>query len=101
MLAVQRRPAGRTLTVIDDRLAPPAAFVRYLAESASLGVPGGLPPFVGNLLSNRQQLAVMNLDVHADNRAAREALGWAPRFAGYQAAIDDMLLHWRATEPVA
>ena len=98
LLALEKRPAGVTLNVVDDTPASTAEFMRYFTESQGLGVPGRLP-FLSSLSQDKRQVALMSVPAHGDNAAAKEALGWQPRFPNYRAGIDDTLLTWRAQEP--
>jgi nucleoside-diphosphate-sugar epimerase len=98
VLAMQERPAGAVLNIVDGHPASPAQFLRYFAESQGFGAPGGLPLFAPRL--SRAQNAILGLNSHADNAAAQQQIGWTPRFASYRQGIDDMLLSWRAHEAV-
>lgn len=98
VLALEKRPAGVTLNVVDDTPASTAEFMRYFTESQGLGIPGRLP-FLSALSQDKRQVALMNLPAHGDNASAKETLGWQPRFPNYRVGIDDTLLTWRAQEP--
>jgi nucleoside-diphosphate-sugar epimerase len=100
ILAAERRPAGALLNIVDDQPASPAEFIGYFAQSQGLSIMGGLPLFAKRSALPKAQLAVMSLNNHADNSAAKETLGWTPRFSSYQQGIDDTLLSWRAQQPV-
>jgi nucleoside-diphosphate-sugar epimerase len=102
VLAAQRRPAGALLNIIDDQPASPAAFIRTFAQGQDLSAPStpGNMSFLARPMLSKTQLALMNLDSHADNAGAKEQLGWTPRFPSYREGIEDTLLSWRAQEPV-
>lgn len=101
LLALQKRPTGMTLNIVDDQAASPAAFIRYFAESLQISVPNSLPNFLRRAILPKTQLAILNLSTHASNTTAKETLGWTPHYPNYRQGIDDLLLQWRATEPVA
>lgn len=96
MKAIEQRVAGLTLDVVDDHPQPPAEFVRMFARMQGLGVPGRVPPFFRRVLSSEVQRQIMKIETHPGNAAARETLGWEPRFRTIEAGIDDVLLQWRA-----
>lgn len=98
LLALEKRPAGVTLNVVDDMPASTAEFMRYFTDSQGLGMPGRLP-FLSALSRDKRRLALMSLPAHGSNAGSRETLGWQPRFPNYRAGIDDLLLTWRAQEP--
>jgi 2-alkyl-3-oxoalkanoate reductase len=97
--AVEQQYAGEPLNIVDDHAVSPASFLRYFAESQGLGV-AGLPGFASRLLGDKTQAALLELNSHADNAAAKAALGWSPRFGTIQQGIDDTQLSWRASEPI-
>jgi nucleoside-diphosphate-sugar epimerase len=99
-LAAEQHPAGALLNIVDDQAASPAAFLRYFADSIGFSIPPTLPQFAMRRLLPKTQQAILGLSTHADNAAAKEALGWSPRFTSYIQGIDDTLLSWRAQEPV-
>ena len=100
ILAAEQRPAGALLNIVDDQPAAPAAFLRYFADSNGFSIPPALPQFAARWLLPKAQQAILNLNSHVDNAAAKETLGWSPRFSSYTQGIDDTLLSWRAQEPV-
>ena len=100
MKAIERRVSGVTLDVVDDQPQPPGAFVRMFARMQGLGVPGRIPLFFRRMLSTEVQRQIMKIETHPSNAAAREALGWEPRFRNIEAGIDDLLLQWRAAMAV-
>lgn len=97
--ALNARPVGQTLTVADDAPASPAAFLRYFAESQGLVVSEKMSP-IARALANKTQLALQELHYHGSSAEAKSALGWSPRFSSFQQGIDDILLTWRASEPI-
>ena len=100
ILAAEQHPAGALLNIVDDQPASPAAFLRYFADSNGFSIPSALPQFAARRLLPKTQQAILNLNSHVDNAAAKELLGWSPRFASYTQGIDDTLLSWRSQEPV-
>ena len=59
-------------------------------------MPGRIPLFFRRVLTTETQRQIMKIETHPGNIAAREALGWEPRFHNIEAGIDDLLLQWRA-----
>lgn len=96
LAALEKRPAGAVLTIVDDRPASPAAFLRHFAEAQGMIAPDPLPRFIARTLTSKAQDALMDLDFQGSNAAAKETLGWSPRFPSYQHGIEDLLLTWRA-----
>jgi nucleoside-diphosphate-sugar epimerase len=94
--AIDQRPTGQTLTVVDDRPASPAAFLKTFMEAQGMSAPGNLPPFLGRALVGKTQYALLNAASHVDNADAKTALNWKPRFSTTQQGIEDVLLSWRA-----
>ncbi len=98
--AIDRRPEGAILDVVDDQPSSPTAFVAYLAESMNLPAPGAQPPLVSRVRFGQAQLELLDRSVQASNAKAKDALGWKPQYASYRAGLDQMLLVLRAEEPV-
>jgi nucleoside-diphosphate-sugar epimerase len=98
--ALNVRPAGATLDIVDDQPMTPAAFARLFAELQAVGVPGKLPGFVRRALRPDLQRLITQIETHASNAAARERLDWAPRHPNAQSGLEDLLLVWRATMDV-
>jgi hypothetical protein len=97
--AIHARPTGAGLYVTEDQPVSPAGFLRYFAESQGLTPPGRLPRYAVWAQPTKEQVALMSLNPHvpaAHSAEVKEKLGWSPRFASYQAAVDDILLTWRA-----
>lgn len=98
--AVETRPTGVTLNLVDDLTATTAEFMQYFAQAQGLGL-SGRPAFLAALMGSDKRLpALMGLPTHADNAQAKAALGWQPRFPNFRVGIDDVLLSWRAEEAV-
>ena len=76
IMAVEQRPAGRRLTIVDDQAASPAAFLRYFARK-----PGHrprrtrAPRFAVWAQPSKDQAALMGLNPHASNAEAKENAG--------------------------
>jgi nucleoside-diphosphate-sugar epimerase len=100
VLAATAQPSGAVLDIVDDAPTAPQAFLAYFAQAQGLAVPG-LPPFIGRLLESRMQAALSDIAYTGSPAAAREALGWRPRFSTVHAGIDDILLQWRAVSSAA
>ena len=98
--ALDRRPTGALLDVVDDHPASPAEFAAYLARSLHVNEPGRMPDIAVRLMFGKTQIELLERSVRASNARAREALGWAPRLASYREGIDQTLLVLRAEEPV-
>ncbi|MEP7291037.1 MAG: NAD(P)-dependent oxidoreductase [Chloroflexota bacterium] len=99
--AVEQRPAGLKVAVVEDQAVSPAGFLGYFAQSQGISAPGHAPRFTPWAAPSRQQAAVMHFSPHVTNAEAKEKLGWLPRFPTYQQGIDDVLLSWRALPEVA
>ncbi|MCC6803805.1 MAG: NAD(P)-dependent oxidoreductase [Anaerolineae bacterium] len=98
--AMNARPAGVLLNVVEDKAVSPAAFMGYFAESQGMTPPGHAPRFAVWAQPSPTQAALMRLSPHISNVKAKELLGWSPRFPSYREAIDDALLSWRAATEV-
>lgn len=94
--AVETRPAGALLNIVDDRPASPAAFMTYFAQSQGLPPPSAAPRFAVWAQPSAEQSAVMELSPNVSNAEAKSTLNWQPRFSDYHQGIDDALLSWRA-----
>jgi nucleoside-diphosphate-sugar epimerase len=99
-LALLTRPAGALLTIADDHPATPAEFIRYFAEAQGLNAPMRLPAPAARALIGGMNFALMEAAAPGDTAEAKQKLGWLPRFTDYRAGIDDVLLSWRAAEPI-
>ena len=100
MRAVDVRPAGALLNVVEDQPVAPAAFLRYFAESQGVSAPVRPPRYVFWAQPTNEQLALMSLSPHVSNAETKEKLSWSPRFASYREAVDDIVLSWRAATEV-
>ncbi|MBI1256049.1 MAG: NAD-dependent epimerase/dehydratase family protein [Chloroflexi bacterium] len=100
VLAALQCPAGALLTVVEDQAVSPAEFLSYFADSLGVSRPGRAPQFALWAQPKPEQVALMSLSPHVSSADTKEKLGWSPRFATYQAGIDDVLLSWRTTAPV-
>ena len=100
--AVETRPAGVVLNIVDNTPASPATFVGYLADAMHLPVEakstgGGL---MAMLRAPSEEQALIDQQTRASNARAAEVLGWKPRFASYRDGLEQALLVMRAEEPV-
>ncbi len=100
MSAVDVRPAGALLNVVEDQPVSPAAFLRHFAEIQGVTPPGRAPRYVFWAQPTKEQTALMSLNPHVSNAETKEKLSWSPRFASYHEAIDDILLSWRTSPEV-
>ncbi len=101
MRALDARPQGVALDIVDDHAATPADFLRYFAEGQGLTPPGRLPRFALRALLRPDAIDQLDAAAHGDNTSAKQALDWQPRFTDYRAGIDDLLLTWRAAQTVS
>jgi len=97
ILAVQQRPSGQRLTIVEDQPASPGAFMRYFAQSQGVTPPTRAPRYAAWAQPSKDQVALMGMNPHASSAEAKEKLGWSPRFADYHQGIDDVLLSWRTS----
>lgn len=99
LLAAQRQMAGEVFNVADGAPTSPAEFVNNLAASLGMVSPGaGLLGFL--MRPGRMQSALLNNSVRVRNDKARQTLGWTPRYPMQQQGFEQILLTWRAAEPV-
>lgn len=100
--AVEVRPAGAVLNVVDNTPTSPATFVGYLADAMHLPVPakstnGGL---LAMLKAPPTEPELIDLQTRVSNARAVEVLDWKPRNASYRDGLEQALLVLRAEEPV-
>jgi nucleoside-diphosphate-sugar epimerase len=98
--AIDRRPEGQIIDVVDGQSISPAAFAGYLAESMNLPAPTGQQSFINRVRFGQAQLDLLDRSVQADNAKAKDVLGWTPQYASARAGLDQVLLVLRAEEPV-
>jgi nucleoside-diphosphate-sugar epimerase len=96
LLAVEKQPENAVCNVVDDRPASPQDFVRYLASALGIQEPVNLPGVLARALLSKTALTLMNFSTSTSNAAARERLGWEPRYSTHREGIEQMLLTWRA-----
>jgi nucleoside-diphosphate-sugar epimerase len=101
VLAAENQVAGEVFNIADDKPALAAEFVSYVATSLGLPVPSASnpPAFALARLTSDVQREALNTSVRMKNDKAKQVLGWTPRYANYQAGIDQVLMIWRS-EPV-
>ncbi len=98
--AIHARPAKETLTVTDGHPSSAVDFIQYFCEAQGLLAPDKPPRFSLRRPFNSLHEALQNLHYEAGNAAAKAELDWSPRFGSYKQGIDDLLITWRAMEPV-
>ncbi|MBE2182465.1 MAG: NAD(P)-dependent oxidoreductase [Anaerolineae bacterium] len=98
--AIHARPTKEILTVTDGHPASAVDFIQYFCEAQGLIAPDKPPRFAFRRPFNSLHEAVQHLHYEAGNEVAKEKLGWSPRFTSYKHGIDDLLITWRAMEPV-
>jgi nucleoside-diphosphate-sugar epimerase len=99
-LALQVRPAGAVLNVVDDRPVTPAAFVDALASALGVTVPMQPPGFAQSLLVGSTRQAMLAQPSGAANDETKARLGWTLQYPTLAAGLDQSLMVWRATEPI-
>ncbi|MCC6614757.1 MAG: NAD(P)-dependent oxidoreductase [Anaerolineae bacterium] len=99
-LAIAQRPAGESLTIVDDKPETPSAFAQTMAEALGVSVPAQLPALAQRLVASETHLAMLEQPSGASNAAAKERLGWTLSYPTIAAGIDRCLLVWRALEPI-
>lgn len=100
--AIETRPAGAILNIVDGTPASPAAFVSYLADVMHVPVPakstgGGL---MSLLKPPPDDPEMIDLQTRASGARAAEVLGWKPAYPSYREGLEQALLVMRAEEPV-
>ncbi len=97
--AINGQVSGHTLDIVSDRAASPAEFLSHFTTQQGVSAPSVsvITAPLGRLSLGATQYALLNASAHADNAAAKTALGWTPRFATIQNGLDDLLLTWRAS----
>jgi nucleoside-diphosphate-sugar epimerase len=100
-LVAENNIAGEVFNIADDKPGLAAEFVSYVATSLGLPVPSASnpPAFALSRLTSDVQREALNTSVRIKNDKAKQVLGWTPRYASYQAGIDQVLMIWRS-EPV-
>jgi nucleoside-diphosphate-sugar epimerase len=100
-LVAENHIAGEVFNIADDKPASATEFASYVATSLGLPVPSASnpPAFVLSRLTSDVQREALNTSVRMKNDKAKQVLGWTPRYANYQAGIDQALMIWRS-EPV-
>jgi nucleoside-diphosphate-sugar epimerase len=101
--AIETRPAGAILNIVDNTPVSPAAFAGYLGEV--MHVPVSARTAGGGLLAKLKapptEPALIDLQTRASNARAAEVLGWTPRYPSYREGLEQALLTLRAEEPVS
>ncbi|MFZ4815414.1 MAG: NAD-dependent epimerase/dehydratase family protein [Phototrophicaceae bacterium] len=99
--AVRVQPAAETLALVNDTPLTVAAFAKLFASKIGLSLPGALPAFmIGQGNNGKTQAAILSSHTSVEAAPARERLNWKPRFATTDAALEDILLTWRASAVV-
>jgi nucleoside-diphosphate-sugar epimerase len=99
LLALHQQPQNEIINVVDDTPVSPAKFAEYLAEAMNVSITT-MPRFLSNLMTNKDQSALLDLTSQASNAKAKSLLGWKPVYPSYRAGIDQALLILRAEEPI-
>ena len=96
ILAAEKRPAGAVLNVVDDTPASAASFASDLKDVLGLGEVTALTGFMVQLRTSPMQRALLAASAKVQNGAAKQALGWSPRYPSQKAGLEQTFLHWRA-----
>jgi nucleoside-diphosphate-sugar epimerase len=95
--AAQAEADGKIYNIVSDTPLSVYDFIAAFAHKLGLSVPSQLPPAIARTLYSKVYVDLVTASTPATNTLARAELGWEPRFADIDAALDDMLLTWRAT----
>lgn len=93
---VNHAPTATTYNIVSDTPLSVYGFISVFAKKLGLTVPANVPAFLASSLVGKAQLAVMDSSVALSNERAKTELGWVLRFKSVDAALEDMLLTWRA-----
>lgn len=100
ILAAEKRPAGAVLNVADDDPVSAAGFAALLGAALGVGGPLTITGFMAQYRTSPMQRALLAASARVQNAAAKQTLGWAPRYPSQKAGIEQTLLHWRAETPI-
>lgn len=70
--------------IVDDEPAPVSEWLPHLAESVGAKPPRHVPGWLGRMAIGPHGAAIMNRSRGADNRKAKEQLGWQPRWTTWR-----------------
>jgi nucleoside-diphosphate-sugar epimerase len=93
MAALDAEP-GAYNVVIDDQQGV-YAFLLSLGEKLGLSLPSNMPAPLARGIVGKHFVTLASRSTPASNAHAKASLGWSPRFADVDAALEDMLLTWR------
>lgn len=93
--AVEKQPAAQMLALTSEAMSA-YDFMALFASKIGLKLPPALPDALARPVFGKTALAVISADVAVSNKAAAEALDWAPQYAEINASLESLLLNWRA-----
>jgi nucleoside-diphosphate-sugar epimerase len=96
ILAAEQRPAGAILNVVDDEPTSAAAFAATMGKVLGLEEVSTLTGFMIQFRTTPMQRALLAASAKVQNGAAKQTLGWSPRYPSQKAGLDQTFLHWRA-----
>jgi nucleoside-diphosphate-sugar epimerase len=102
ILAAEQQPAGHIFNIVDNEPTSASAFASHLAVSLGLPAPvsATMPGFVLRRTTSDMQRTLLATSVRLKNDKAKQVLGWTPKYATIQSGLEQMLLSWRAQEPL-
>src|SRR5690606_20213641 len=99
LLALQTKPAGKILNIVDNQPASAVDFIGYLAESMHLPAPSGGQSLLARILPAREPHGGGSLPVRARRERAGGVLRWTPPRPASREGRDTTLLVRRAAAP--
>lgn len=100
LAAVEKQPESKLYNIVEDTPLSLHGFLTHFAQKLGLAVPAKMPAFAARNMYGKTHFALLNADVALKNDAAQADLDWAPAFTNVDDSLDDVLLTWRASEPV-
>lgn len=100
LAAVEKQPAGKLYNIVGNTPTSLHGFLAHFAQELGLSLPPKMPAFAVRNVYGQTHLALVNTDVALSNAAAKTDLDWSPAHADLNASLDDVLLTWRATQPI-
>jgi nucleoside-diphosphate-sugar epimerase len=95
--AAVAQPEGAIYNIVGDAPLSAYAFLEQFCAGTGLRMPIGVPAPVAARLYGPTNLTLLNSSAPLSNAKAKAELNWTLKYPQVNAALDDVLLTWRAT----
>lgn len=94
---VAKQPAGKVYNIASDSHLSPYQFLDVFGKKLGLSAPLSASELVGVMTIGKSQTEILKASFALSSELAKSELDWSPTFPDVDAALEDIMLTWRAT----